>query len=191
MHDYRETSREVGRIIEANGKLPDSYYWGYLRDTYATAQAIAIRRQGDTSQRVVSLARLLSEISADAKRIARDFFVGMFQPDTRRLGERGFDEHFAGSVGTHLDPAIPSGDLHALTDTAAAVTRYVNQHLAHSDARASPDLPTFNDLDAAVDQIGYLFKKYANLLTASSYGTLVPVAQHDWKAIFRQPWIRP
>jgi hypothetical protein len=36
-----------------------------------------------------------------------------------------------------------------------------------------------------------LFKKYYNLLTASSYVMLVPVIQNDWKAIFRQPWMRP
>ena len=37
--------------------------------------------------------------------------------------------------------------------------------------------------------MGDVFKKYANLLTAGSYVTLVPALQEDWLAIFRQPWI--
>ena len=39
--------------------------------------------------------------------------------------------------------------------------------------------------------IGELFKKYFNLLTASSYVFLVPVLQHDWLAAFRVPWMKP
>jgi hypothetical protein len=38
--------------------------------------------------------------------------------------------------------------------------------------------------------IGELFKKYSNLLTASTYPLgLEPAIQGDWKAIFREPWI--
>jgi hypothetical protein len=77
-----------------------------------------------------------------------------------------------------------------LTAGAVKVKDYVDEHLAHSDAGPRADLPTFNDLDAAIDRIGDLFKKYVNLLTASSYYSLVPVIQHDWEAIFRQPSIR-
>jgi len=35
--------------------------------------------------------------------------------------------------------------------------------------------------------MGDLFRRYANLLTAGSYVTLVLVLQGDWLAIFRQP----
>jgi hypothetical protein len=36
-----------------------------------------------------------------------------------------------------------------------------------------------------------LFEKYYNLLTASSYISLVPIIPHDWNAISREPWMRP
>lgn len=40
-----------------------------------------------------------------------------------------------------------------------------------------------------IDVIGELFKRYYNLLTASSYVMLEPVIQHDWLAAFRVPWM--
>jgi hypothetical protein len=46
----------------------------------------------------------------------------------------------------------------------------------------------FEELHDAVDTVGRVFRKYANVLTASTYIDLEPVIQHDWRAIFRQPW---
>jgi hypothetical protein len=41
------------------------------------------------------------------------------------------------------------------------------------------------------DVIGGIFARYSSLFTAAGYVTLVPVIQHDWKAVFREPWIKP
>ena len=50
---------------------------------------------------------------------------------------------------------------------------------------------TLEEIHAAIDMIGDLFKKYYNLLTAGSYVQLEPVMQTDWKAVFRVPWMSP
>jgi hypothetical protein len=113
------------------------------------------------------------------------------QRDRPCVANRGFDEQFAGQVGDHFDPAIAEADLQLLAANAKAVRRYVDQHVAHADARPTAGLPTFAELDAAIDTIGKLFQKYANLLTASSWPILVPAIQHDWLAPFRVPWINP
>jgi hypothetical protein len=47
MHVQRATWREVVEILQANSQLPDSYWWEFMRDTYATTQASAVRRQAD------------------------------------------------------------------------------------------------------------------------------------------------
>jgi hypothetical protein len=54
-----------------------------------------------------------------------------------------------------------------LTRRTSEVTRYVDQHVAHSDAKPRPGDATFADLDAAIDLIGDMFRRYGNLLTAS------------------------
>ena len=61
---------------------------------------------------------------------------------------RRFDREFGGTVGHHFDPEIARNDLGELSRTADHIKTFVDQHLAHSDARASAsDLPTFEELD--------------------------------------------
>lgn len=150
MNLHRHVFTEVGDIIEAHGSLPPSYWFEFSSDTYATTQAIAIRRH---------------------------------------IADAAFTKQFAPGGGDHLDPTVPNDDLMQLAWVAAEVKIYVDEHVAHNDARPSAGLPTFGDLNASIDLIGELFAKYANLLTAAMWPILVPAIQHNWKAIFAEPWI--
>ena len=76
MHLQRAAWRDVSEMLAANARaLPDSYWWEFMRDTYATTQAVAVRRQADTMKGVGSLGKLVDEVSEDASRITRDFFL--------------------------------------------------------------------------------------------------------------------
>ena len=197
MHLQRDAWQKVSEMLERNGELPDSYWWEFMRDTYATSQAVAVRRQADTHKDVASLAKLIEEIRDDPSRITREFWIGQWSdPHDSFLmieAERGWTTRYAGSVGDHLDPGIPAEDFDTLAEAAADVKTYVDQHVAH--AEKPPRTPvevtlTLKDVHDDIDVIGNLFKKYYNLLTASSYVFLVPVIQHDWMAVFREPWMR-
>jgi hypothetical protein len=193
MNLHRHVWQEVGEIIEANGSLGESYWFEFSSHTYATTQAIAIRRQADTSPRVIALGRLLTEIADNAELLTRAWWIGLWtNPDMvdHGIATAGFTKQFAPDGGEHLDPAVPAADLAELTRVAEAVKRYVDQHVAHNDAMPIPGLPTYKDLDDNIDLIGKLFAKYANLLTAAVWPILVPAIQHNWKAIFTQPWIK-
>jgi hypothetical protein len=196
MHLQRDTWRKVQEIVEENGQLPDSYWWEFMRDTYGITQAVAVRRQADTHRDVTSLGKLVSEIADDPKRITREFWLDLWNPDEgpdELFARNAWAKQWGGEVGDHLDPAIPAADVQALDAASAKVTRYVNKHLAHSDRNPVPasELPTLLEVHEAIDTIGHLYKKYYNLLTAASWVFLVPAMQHDWKAVFREPWIRP
>jgi hypothetical protein len=197
MHLHRDAWRTVAEILDAHGHLPPSYWWEFMRDTYATTQAVAVRRQADTHRDVASLGKLITELADDTDRITREFWIALWRdPDHRwseRTAQRAWEEQFAGSVGEHLDPTIPRGDLDALRTAAASVKAYVDEHVAHAEAKSLPPevTLTLKQVHDAVDVIGDLFKRYYNLLTASSYLDLVPVIQDDWLAVFRVPWIAP
>jgi hypothetical protein len=60
--------------------------------------------------------------------------------------------------------------------------------VAHRDP-AEPRIPTFPELDTALDTLEALVDKYTALLLARE-GDIVPVIVDDWKAIFRDPWER-
>ena len=77
MNLHRHVWREVRGIVERNGSLPPSYWFEFSSDTYATTQAVAIRRQAEVDSRVISLGRLIDEIGGDATRLTRKFWVGL------------------------------------------------------------------------------------------------------------------
>lgn len=194
MYLHRDTWREVSKIIKDNGQLPDSYWWQFMWDTYAVTQAVAVRREADIHKDVASLGKLIQEIRDDPSRITRDFWIGLWDTDDELMlmrAQQGWTKQYAGSTGTHLDPAIPSADADALTAAASKVKAYVDQHVAHADASAASAgvTVTLTEVHDAIDVVGHLFKRYYNLLTASSYGSLVPLIQHNWKAVFREPWL--
>jgi hypothetical protein len=190
---------EVSKLLQDNDGLPDSYWWDFMAGTYASSQAVAVRRQADTHRDVASLGKLLSEISGDANRLTLEFWIGLpanLDPDDdpydRAYAERRWMETYGGTVGSHLDPAIPAEDFRALTAAAADVTEYVDKHIAHSEASAVPASVTLTvrDIHEVIDVFGELFQKYYTLFTAADMPDLVPVILHDWQAVFREPWIR-
>ena len=191
MHLRRDVMQGVSKMVRES-ELPPSYYWQYLGDTYAATQVLAIRRQADRGRGVVSLGRLIGDIGANADYMTREAFLEPWgdDPHDQQYAGRQFDHWSVGSKGKHLDAAVPRADLKALDESAAHVKDYADKHLAHSDeARTRDDVPTFDEIDAAVLGVGALIKKYGHLLTAADH-VLHVVLPNPWFLIFRQPWLR-
>jgi hypothetical protein len=204
MNHHRQIWRGVAEIIEAHGSLPDSAYWDYYVKIYAETQAMAVRRQADLHPDVASLAKLLSDVAGDAKRLAPEWWVGLWnideEDDYERTYARGqWDAEYGGKIGVHLDPAIPANDLYRLIEGSEKVKKYVDKHIAHSedpgpapkDPGPTPAEATLyvSDVHDAIDLINEVFERYYRLFEAASMITLEPVIQHDWKAVFREPWV--
>jgi hypothetical protein len=188
MHWHRAVYREVGEIVRENANLPPSGFFTFLASAYGTTQAVAVRRQGEVNPRVVSLGTLLDEVANDPVRLTREWYLSMRDADDARHASRDFD-YWAGEDGEHVQPERVRADLATLETAVRPIRGYVDQHLAHSDQRPRPDLPTFDALHSAIDTLGGVFNKYSGLIRASSWATLEPVAQDDWLGIFRVPWI--
>lgn len=189
MHYHRAVYQSIANIVNSREpKLPPSLFFEYLGQTYVATQATAIRRQAERSSRVVSLGTLLVEIQEEPERLSRSRYLALFPAAAQWLADRDFSEKFGGEVGQHLDPQIVATDLSMLDARAKTMVTYVDQHLAHRDRRPGSTLPTYDDMNAAIDMIGELFSKYMLLLTAVDQ-QLVPVPQYNWQAIFEVPWV--
>lgn len=194
MHLQREAWKDVSEILAANPGLPESYWWEFMRDTYATTQAVAVRRQADLTRGVASLGKLIEEIGDDPSRVTKAFWLGHNEGADAywlRVAEKAWGDDFGGDVDAHLDPSVPTADLVALTDVGDSVRHYVDKHVAHADASAPEVTLTLGDIHDAIDVIGRLFSKYSNLLTGVAWASLVPAIQHNWKAAFAVPWMKP
>jgi len=194
MHLHRMVFLRVDEIVRANPKLPESYFFEYLSDTYAATQSVAVRRQAESADNVQTLGRLLFELEENASLMTRGLWISMWGDDDGvRLGiaDRQWDKYFAGEVGDHLDPGIPLRDRETLVDQARKIKRYVDKYLAHADRKPGKfEDPTFDELDAAVDVLGELLARYNGLLTLRSLLQITPELQHDWEAVFRVPWLQ-
>jgi len=196
MNFHRQIWRGVQQVIQANQQLPPSAYWAYHLEVYVDAQAIAVRRQADLDARVASLARLMQQISEEPERLTRDWWLQQWGPedDDHLSFARGrWATDFGGEIGTHLDPVTAKADLSRLSAAASSVRTYVNRHVAHSEDLDPDNAPppaeiTLGELDAAIDVIGDLFRRYLDLLVCVDMDLHVYMSP-GWLEPFRQAWI--
>jgi hypothetical protein len=64
------------------------------------------------------------------------------------------------------------------------------QRIAHLDREVPTTIPTFDDLNRALDVFERLVKRYRLLLRADG-GDVVPVVVEPWETVLEVPWIPP
>jgi hypothetical protein len=187
----RETWRGLVTIIQANPTIPPSHFFDFLAHGYVTMQATAIRRQADVDSRVISLASLLLEVVKYPETVSRRRFVSQYPWGAQYMRDSAFDD-FAGKGLSHIDPVRVQTDLDKLQAAAVATKRYVDRHVAHTDKKRRPeDIPSFSELDTAIETSGALLQRYLLLFEQVDRDPIAPIPHYDWVAPFRLPWIVP
>ena len=185
----RDVWSTINGIVGAHPAMPRSHLFAVLARSYASSQAVAVRKQGDSDRGVVTMGRLLTEIAKHPELVTRERFVTLFPPEMRNRGDAQFNR-WATPDADHIDGARVNQALHKLKTAIAPVKAYVDKRVAHLDANhLSTSIPTFDQLDTAIDLLFDVFHNYNLLLTAIDIHSLVPVPQYDWLAPFRIPWI--
>ena len=183
----RHIRQEVAAIIDANPQIqrPSSFY-EWIATVYSDSGLMAVRRQLDKDPQSISLARLLGEVATYPHILTRGRFVGMYRPEFQNGAHHMFDKHVA-SGANHIDPDVVQTELEDLYNKTRDIERYSTKRVAHFDEKGPKNIPTFQELDDALDLIHALRVKYLFLLRALTYQ--FPVWTYDWKAIFREPWV--
>ena len=188
----RQVFREVWEIIGANPRIqkPSAFY-SWMKSVYAAASVMGVRRQVDTDRDAISLRKLILDIRANPGALSRERHIALYPDHLHYLAHRGFDR-LAEPGGAYIDGWNVQNDVTRLQKTTHALERFATKRVAHLD----PEDPRIAahvelvELDAALDLLEELVKKYCKLLLAEG-GEIVPVIQYDWKAIFQEPWIPP
>jgi hypothetical protein len=183
--------REVQAIVRDNPAIQeDSSFYDWMAYTYAGWAVVGVRRLVDKGPDSVSLANLLKAVAANPQALSREHFVALYKDSNLPLsyGEQVFDKH-VGPGASHVSGVAVATDLDELEQAATSIRRYVNKRVAHRDRADFSEIPTFDDLDKALDLVEALVKKYWFLFRAETLTTVVPVWQYDWKVIFRVPWM--
>jgi hypothetical protein len=185
----RAMYRKLGEIGDKNPDIPESSFFEFLGEAYATSQTVAIRRQAEHNPRGVSFGTLLREIASDPQRLTRERYLAFQRDDhARAWAVEHWKKEFAGETQDHADPKIVEADIARLEEAVEPIKAYVDQHIAHRDRKRS-EPPTFDELDRAIDTFEELIGKYGGLLRGAGLGQLEPTPQYDWMAPFRVAWI--
>ncbi len=181
--------RGLGEITQG-ANLPASVFFDVLGLWYGNSQTGAVRRQLDRRRGSVSLVRLLDDIARHPEVMTRERHLAVWgNAEWAHEAHANFDKFAGNRTADMVDVGAVRADIAELFAIGEVVKRYVDKNIAHTALQPIDYLVTYAELNAAMDQIGELVKRYASLLKAEILWQLEPVIQGDWKAPFRQPWI--
>lgn len=186
----RYTFHEMQLMIQQNPALQTSNsFYKYLTITYVSHAVMGLRRQIKCDSQSISFAQLLEELVATPEILSRTYYAELYAGSVvEDMADRDFDR-FAQPGALHIDPILVAKDLADLRQATIKCEDFADKRLAHHDKRDPKQLPTFNDLDAAIELLDRLCCRYLLMLQAKVVDTLLPTWQYDWKEIFRIPWV--
>lgn len=192
---------EVQAIIKANAALHrNSEFYRWMQDMYVSGMAMAIRRQTDDDSRSISFYRFLKLLKGNPSLVSRRRYRKLFPADdplVERLKELRVDskeyideeyDRFVGEGKPQPRPEDIESEIEELNRVTGKFVAFADKVIAHHDENKPDELPKFAEVDEAIRFFESLVQKYTLLFHATSTSMEV-VFQHDWKAIFRVPWI--
>lgn len=187
-HDFWK----IQGMIKQNPNIqkPNSFF-RFVGQTYYDYGVIAVRRQIKYDTQSISFVRLLKEIIENPHLASREQFVNLYRADMEDEADQIFDEQFPGGCPDHIDPITVQQDMDELEKHGGKLEEFADRRVAHHDRRTPKTIPTYSELDAAIDCLKRLTRKYVLLFEAKDLGdNLVARFIEDyWEEIFSQPWI--
>jgi hypothetical protein len=176
----------VGVAPEEARKYGTFHSW--VNGNYVRSQGVAVRRQVEVADDVVSLGRLLDRIAKSPNVISRERYLAELHPTTPGLGNEFFDE-LVGPGANAIDAQTPLDQLKELRDKTERIRQWVSNEVAHYNRKTGEfsEGLTFGDVHDAMDLIFETFNRYCQLIlgtTVSGSVTMPP-----WAAVFRVAWI--
>jgi hypothetical protein len=153
---YWKVQREV---IQKNARLltMGRAFFDMLNDSYAYATASRVRRLVDRDHRTISLRKIVDEIGSYPELLAEKLTLEDWKCDLARLDT-----------------------------TCDGVKDYVDQFVAHHDRSPTATVPTYRQLNEAIDTVIALFTRYYDILMGTNIDVVTGYLE-DPLAIFAFP----
>ena len=160
----KEVMQRNARLLKIRSPFIDM-----LNRSYAHATAARIRRLTDRHKDCVSLAKLLDELQNHPALLIRQLGVE--------------------NMVNRVSRGELQKDLMDLDAACRPVTDYVDKHVAHHDKRPRSAVPKPRVVNAAIDKLIEIFKKYYTLLIGSDIDVCVVPYLEEPLAAFRFAWL--
>lgn len=183
----RQIYRETMATIAANAELPkQNSLYGAIQMWYATYVLSGVRRQIKSSPQSISLARLLEDVRDNSHLISRAHWLALMKGSA---GEHLADDQLTrvAGEGHYLDAKTVARDLELLHAVALKCETYSDKRISHHDRGEEPELPTYAEVDATLEELSRIFQKYFVLVTGS-FPIMETSIAYNWKRVFDIPW---
>jgi hypothetical protein len=200
-HD-RAIWRTIRAMIDSNPAVQQAgFAENWLAWSYTTTQLIGIRRESGADTDSIGIRRSLKSLASTPRMATRSRYRQQIQQrgsdgeDLERLAE-SFNQ-FAAPGRPFADAGLVRADLAQLEAVILRVNDYTTKVLAHRDdnitVRTSAAPPvTWGELDAAINAIGAIHKKYYQLRHGGkTLWSLTPVITPGWVRMFETAWMPP
>ena len=177
-------------IIRANPRIDEgNYLYDWIFGNYARVASVSIRRLLDHHRGTVSLHNLTDVILKHPQIINRQHYIAGYDQSNHDVANAEFDE-LVGKGRDTVDPSILEKALNRADTSCKIVKEFVDKSVAHRDVKPPDVLPTYTEIDDAIDAVGELFRFLYRLLLRSDF-SLTVLDAYAWEWVLEQPWILP
>jgi hypothetical protein len=201
-HD-RGIWRTILAMLDANPRVARGglgEYW--LGSCYTDSMLIGIRRETGADDESIGIRRSLNSLASTPRMATRSWYEQEVQQ--RNQGRDAWElaqldaafNIFAVPGQPFIDSVRVRQDITELDAVIHRVNTYTSKAIAHRDGNpqgAPAGLAvTWGELDAALDAVGNIYKKYYRLRHAGeALGILTPLKSPGWIQMFETAWMPP
>jgi hypothetical protein len=182
-----ESFQEIVAVAPEEARKFTTFH-SWFNASYFQAQGLAVRRQVEVRNDIVSLGRLLDRVAKSSSVLSRERYLAELYPDDHRDGNEFFDELVGRGVDV-IDASVPVAELERLRRETERVRTWITKEVAHYDPKTGEfgeDL-TFGDVHRAIDLIFFTYNRYCQLLLGTA--VLGSVVMQPWEKVFTVAWI--
>lgn len=183
LRDARDMYAAYSAIIFNNRQLDKrNEFLVLIQDMYLSYMLVMIRTLDDTDLRSHSLYNLIEEVLDHAEHLSKDWYVGQYRPQLRDIGRETYERDWG--KGPYPSTSRIRNDLFRLKRDCGKARSIVNGYLAHTARRRCRTTLSYREMDAMVDSVCELWRKYCLLVHGTAWDR---PAAHGWERIFERP----
>jgi hypothetical protein len=180
-------------IVLSNTKIQSPFILHkWIIDNYVAKVTTSIIRLTDKHPGTISLYWLIKGIEKNPDVITRDYFISQWSDKpTREIGTASKTFDMFAKVGEQcVDPEKLNSDIQKLKEETGIIKTFRDKWIAHLDEKQKNErIPSFGNIDKALDIIDEIWRDYNLLLTCSYVPRTRKPGIGDWEAPLRHPWI--
>lgn len=171
--NFRSVFHQLNEMYTLNHKSSDNLlFFDFIFYSYVAWACVAIRRLTEINKNGYSLRQLIEDIAKNPIMLSRSYYREIYSNTVvSQHYNQDFDMYVVNN-GKHIDPNDVSLDITALNDLYIHFEGFIDKVVVHKDNALPQTVPSWQDLDDAINIIERITLKYVKGIKASNLTAL-------------------